>query len=277
MLALAAATIRRPERIRALVDLEVLVPGADLESRADALGAVEPQVVVLDLAVVVFGVPRAIAIVVVDALEEGGQRLLLAGRHAVDAHADDGSLVDLAEVEAERRFFAERRRRPEQVLLLRDPDHQIVGVEVLVVLALAVRVEIGRVDHVVVGYLAADRQRQVARRAALGSAEADQQFHVVRILAQDAGNLVDVGGDRPAPGSEIGGRQLRGERERRHCAPDRDLHPRCSLCICAHRTRWTPMRAQVRGPRTGTPVSRCRRAEKSRRTCDGTALRCRTA
>ncbi len=108
MLALAAATTLRPERSLALVDLEVLVPGAEFESHADGLGAVEAQVVVPDLAVVVLGILGPAVIVVVDALEEGGQRLLLPGRHAVDAHADDRSLVDLAEVETERGHVVER-------------------------------------------------------------------------------------------------------------------------------------------------------------------------
>ena len=152
----------------------------------------------------------------------GGQRLLLLGRDAVDAHADDRSLVDLAEVEAERCRVAERRGRPEQVLVLRDPDHQVVGVEVLLVLGLAVGVEVGRVDQVVAGRQVANGQRQVARRAALGRAEADQQLQVVRVLPQDVRDRVDVGGFRAALGAEVGIRHRCGERNRRREATD---HP----------------------------------------------------
>ena len=215
MLALAAATTLRPERSFALVTSRSLYPAPYLNAGADGLGAVEAQVVVLDLAVVVLGVRGPVVIVVVDALEERRERLLLRGRHAVDAHADDRSLVDLAEVEAERGRVAERRRGPEQVLLLRDPDHEIVGVEALRMLGRAVGVEVGRVDQVIAGRLVADGQGEVARRAALGGAVADQQLHVVRVLSQDVRDLVDVGGLRPALGSEVGGRRIGGEHEHR--------------------------------------------------------------
>ena len=134
MLALAAATNFRPEKSFALVTSRSLYPAPILNPSADGLGAIEAQVVVPDLAVVVLGLLDPIVIVVVDALEEGDQRLLLPGRHAIDAHADDRSLVDLAEIETERSLVAERRGRLEQVLLLRDPDHEVVGIEALLVL-----------------------------------------------------------------------------------------------------------------------------------------------
>ena len=89
-------------------DLEVPVPGAVPERRTDGLGAVELQVVVLDLAVVVLGPGDALVVIVVDAAEEGRDGLRLAGGHAVDAHADQRAFVDLAEVEPERCRFAER-------------------------------------------------------------------------------------------------------------------------------------------------------------------------
>ena len=179
-------------------------------------------------------------IVVVDALEEGGQRLLLPGRHAVDAHADDRPLVDLAEVEAERRLVAERRGRPEQVLLLRDPDHEVVGVEAPLVLGLAVGVEVGRVDDVVAVRLVADGQRQVARRAALRRAEADQQLHVVRGLAQDVRDLVDVRGLRAADAAEVGGCRMRGE--------DDDAPPIAAHAICSRPMMRPPDHAPALPP-----------------------------
>ncbi len=88
--------------------LEVFVSGAVLESGADRLGAVEPHVVVPYLAVVVLGGRHPVVIVVVDTLEERREGLFLCGRDAVDAHADDGSFVDLTEVEAERGRVTER-------------------------------------------------------------------------------------------------------------------------------------------------------------------------
>jgi hypothetical protein len=59
-----------------------------LNPAPDGLGAVEANVVVAYLAVVVLRVPDPVVIVVVDALEERREGLLLYGRGAVDAHAD---------------------------------------------------------------------------------------------------------------------------------------------------------------------------------------------
>ena len=107
MLALTVAITGPGEKLRARY-LEVFVSGAVLESGADRLGAVEPHVVVPYLAVVVLGVLDPVVIVVVDTLEECRECLFLRGRDAIDARADDGSFVDLTEVEPERGRVAER-------------------------------------------------------------------------------------------------------------------------------------------------------------------------
>ncbi len=99
------ATTGKKARAR---DVELVIAGAVAKRRPDRLCAVQPQVVVLDLAVVVLGVSCPLVIVVVDALHELGDRLFLMRGHAVDTHPDDGSLVDLAEIEAEGRGVAER-------------------------------------------------------------------------------------------------------------------------------------------------------------------------
>ena len=145
----------------------------------------------------------------------------------MDAHADDRSLVDLAEIEAERGGVAERRGGMEEVFLLRDPGHEVVGVETRGVLGRPVGVEVGGIDQVVVGHLVTNGERQVARGAALGGAVADQQFHVVRVLSQDLDDFVDVCGFRPAFGSEVGGRRVGGEQQHRHRTPERGSHTQC--------------------------------------------------
>src|SRR4029079_1052882 len=117
--------------------------------RAYGLGAVQAQVVVLDLVVVVLGAPRTDVIVAVDALEVGRESGLFSRRHTVDSHADDGSLVDLAEVEPERSALSERRSGPEQIFHLWNTGHQIRGIEAPFVLGRAIGIEVGRVDRVI--------------------------------------------------------------------------------------------------------------------------------
>ena len=63
---------------------------------------------------------------------------------------------------------------------------------------------------------AAHRQREVARGAALGGAEADQQLEVVRILAQHVLHGDEVGGQRSARRAEVSGARVRRQRERRN-------------------------------------------------------------
>jgi hypothetical protein len=174
-------------------------------------------------AVVILVVPGLAAIVVVDAIEEGRQRLPFGSRHPVHADADDGALVDLAEVEAERGLVAERRTRAIQVFELRHGHHQVGGVEVLFVLARAVGVEVGRVHSVITACWLAQRQRQVARRTALGGAVADQQLHVGSVLPQDIGDRADVGRHRPARSTKVGSMSERRAREQGPCTTGLDL------------------------------------------------------
>ncbi len=181
------------------------------------------QVVVLDLAVVVLGVAGLAAVVVVDPLEEVRQRLPFGSRHPVHADADDRALVDLAEIEAERGLVAERRTRAVKVLEPRHGHHQVGVVEALFVLARAVGVEVGRVHQIIAVRRVAQRQRQVARRTALGGAVADQQFHVGAVLPQDIGDRADVGRHRPARSAEIGAMSERRAREQGPCTTGLDL------------------------------------------------------
>ena len=58
-----------------------------------------------------------------------------------------------------------------------------------------------------------DPQGEMARRAALGGAETDQQLQILGILSKALENRVDVGGLGPALAAEPGGHQFRCEHQ----------------------------------------------------------------
>ena len=93
-------------------------------------------------------------------------------------------------------------------------------------LGAAVGIEVGRVDQIVGSVAVPERQRKVAGRPTLGGAEADQQFEIVGVRAEQFPYLGDVGGLRPALACEIRSRQFSGKNQGHGDAPGRksDLH-----------------------------------------------------
>jgi hypothetical protein len=192
------------------------IAGSEQERGADGLRAVQVRVAVAHFAAMVLRIARAGMVVLVDAREIGGDGVPLRLGHAEHAHARDRALVDLAEVEPERGLVAEGRARAIEILLLRDAQHEVGRVEVARMLRRAIGVEVGRVDGVIARQLAAQRDGQVARGAALRGAEADQQLHVGAFCVQRIHDGVEVAGLRPARCREIRRhRRMRGEERRR--------------------------------------------------------------
>ena len=140
------------------------------------------------------------------------------------------------EVEAERRLVSQRRRRLPQVLFLRYRGHEVGGIEILLMLGHPVGIIVGRMDHVFSRHLVANRQREMAGGTALGRPVADQELHVVTIVAQRFGDRVDVARLPPVFGSQVGGEG--GGRQRR-----REQAARCGNQARAHvRPRRAPAR-----------------------------------